>query len=219
MSTYDCEKSKTTAENLAEFVRTDITNDTPLNDVPGVGNATIELFENLNINSVKDLVTKFKRFNRKNRTHEDVAQRFFQWLTDEVGGRSNKHTICEAIETYVDEQLMKMDEDDEETDVFDVAKSVLTSTAVVDFCRLDIDKNEDLTGVPGIGDASVALFQEQGINTIKDLIKKYKSFYRRGNGNDKFYKWQKKKVGGRFNKHSVTCAIENYYLEMKQEEP
>ena len=37
--------------------------------------------------------------------------------------------------------------------------------------------------------------------------------------NQKFFQWQRANIGGTYNKHSVTNAVENYFLETIHEEP
>ena len=200
--------------------------DAPLTSIPGIGGVTAELFNDLDITTARNLITKFRRFNRANRTHDDVSKRFFQWLREEIGGSFNKHTVTEAVETWVLEHAAA----DEASDAaaadeikYDPSKSGTSVSLVADFCRMSTRdlRNAELTLVPGIGDASADLFEEAGISTVKELIRKYKSFARRNKKSapEKFFQWQRANIGGTYNKHSVTNAVENYFLETIHEEP
>ena len=227
---YDAAKSQSTAATVADFVRTNESelHDAPLTSIPGIGEVTAELFDDLEIVTARNLITKFRRFNRSNRTHDDVSQRFFQWLREEIGGSFNKHTVTEAVETWVLEHAAAADEasdDDDDGDEikYDPSKSGTSVSLVADFCRMSTRdlRNAELTLVPGIGGASADLFEEAGISTVKELIQKYKSFARRNKKSapEKFFQWQRANIGGTYNKHSVTNAVENYFLETIHEEP
>jgi predicted flap endonuclease-1-like 5' DNA nuclease len=224
---YDAAKSQSTAATVADFARTDECelHDAPLTTIPGIGEVTAELFNDHQISTARKLVTKFRRFNRANRNHDEVAQRFFKWLREEIGGSFNKHTVTEAVENWVLEHVAAAADASSSTDEisYDPSKSGTSVSLVADFCRMSMRdlRNEDLTTVPGIGDASAELFEEAGIRTVKQLIRKYNSFAR-GRKNlaaEKFFQWQRANVGGTYNKHSVTNAVENYILETIHEEP
>ena len=92
---YDRSKSNTSAERLKDF--TSCEDDTmrylETEGVPGIGKETKKAFDLQGIESAKDLITKFNRFKRATRTHEDVAERFFQFLRLDVGGTANMHTM------------------------------------------------------------------------------------------------------------------------------
>ena len=223
---YDAAKSRSTAATVADFVRTDESElDAPLTTIPGIGQTTAELFDDLT--TARMLITKFRRFNRSNRTHDDVSQRFFQWLREEIGGSFNKHTVTEAVETWVLEHAAaaadEATDDDDDEIKYDPSKSGTSVSLVADFCRMSTHdlRNAELTLVPGIGDASADLFEEAGISTVKELIQKYKSFARRNKklAPEFFFQWQRANIGGTYNKHSVTNAVENYFLETIHEEP
>ena len=225
---YDAQKSQSTAATVADFVRTDESelHDAPLTSIPGIGGVTAELFNDLDITTARNLITKFRRFNRANRTHDDVSKRFFHWLREEIGGSFNKHTVTEAVETWVLEHAAadEASEDDDADEIkYDPSKSGTSVSLVADFCRMSTRdlRNAELTLVPGIGDASADLFEEAGISTVKELIRKYKSFARRNKKSapEKFFQWQRANIGGTYNKHSVTNAVENYFLETIHEEP
>jgi predicted flap endonuclease-1-like 5' DNA nuclease len=225
---YDAQKSQSNAATVADFVRTDESelHDAPLTSIPGIGGVTAELFNDLDITTARNLITKFRRFNRANRTHDDVSERFFQWLREEIGGSFNKHTVTEAVETWVLEHAAADEaSDDAAADEikYDPSKSGTSVSLVADFCRMSTRdlRNAELTLVPGIGDASADLFEEAGISTVKELIRKYKSFARRNKKSapEKFFQWQRANIGGTYNKHSVTNAVENYFLETIHEEP
>ena len=222
---YDAAKSRSTAATVADFVRTDESelHDAPLTTIPGIGEVTAELFDDLA--TARELITKFRRFNRANRNHDEVAQRFFKWLREEIGGSFNKHTVTEAVENWVLEHVTAAADASSSDEIsYDPSKSGTSVSLVADFCRMSMRdlRNEELTTVPGIGDASAELFEEAGIRTVKELIRKYKSFARGRNKHlaaEKFFQWQRANVGGTYNKHSVTNAVENYILETIHEEP
>ena len=224
---YDAAKSRSTAATVADFVRTDESelHDAPLTTIPGIGEVTAELFDDLA--TAQELITKFRRFNRSNRTHDEVAQRFFKWLREEIGGSFNKHTVTEAVENWVLEHAAaaadEATDDDDDEIKYDPSKSGTSVSLVADFCRMSTHdlRNAELTLVPGIGGASADLFEEAGISTVKELIQKYKSFARRNKKSapEFFFQWQRANIGGTYNKHSVTNAVENYFLETIHEEP
>ena len=216
---YDIQKSASTSAAVADFVRTSDLRGAALTAIPGVGEATAELLKEHNLNNPKDVVSKFNRFNRSNRTHSDVSERFFQWLRDQVGGGSNKHTITEAIETYVEEQMME-EEQEEHDIVYEANLSNCRAETVATFVRSELGS---LTDVPGIGQNSVALFAQVGIHDAQDLVNKYRRFQRRTKDDEeaaqRFFQWQRSNVGGRFNKHTVTEAIQSRFLHGISEEP
>ena len=220
---YDAAKSRSTAATVADFVRTDESelHDAPLTTIPGIGQTTAELFDET---TARKLITKFRRFNRSNRTHDEVAQRFFKWLREEIGGSFNKHTVTEAVENWVLEHVTAAADASSSDEIsYDPSKSGTSVSLVADFCRMSTHdlRNAELTLVPGIGGASADLFEEAGISTVKELIQKYKSFARRNKKSapEFFFQWQRANIGGTYNKHSVTNAVENYFLETIHEEP
>ena len=220
---YDAAKSRSTAATVADFVRTDESelHDAPLTTIPGIGQTTAELFDET---TARKLITKFRRFNRSNRTHDEVAQRFFKWLREEIGGSFNKHTVTEAVENWVLEHVTAAADASSSDEIsYDPSKSGTSVSLVADFCRMSTHdlRNAELTLVPGIGGASADLFEEAGISTVKELIQKYKSFARRNKKSapEFFFQWQRANIGGTYNKHSVTNAVENYFMETIHEEP
>ena len=120
---YDAAKSQSTAATVADFVRTNESelHDAPLTSIPGIGEVTAELFDDLA--TAQELITKFRRFNRANRNHDEVAQRFFKWLREEIGGSFNKHTVTEAVENWVLEHVAADASSSDEEINYDPSKS------------------------------------------------------------------------------------------------
>ena len=226
---YDRSKSNTSAERLKDF--TSCEDDTmrylETEGVPGIGKETSKAFALHGIESAKDLITKFNRFKRATRTHEDVAERFFQFLRLDVGGTANMHTICEAIETYVrevDEKKAEAEaesESDEESDeedaiMYDASMSKTRPSTLADFVRSPLTNSSPLIDVPGIGAKSIRFFKAAGITNLKQLVQKYRTFartYEDGEAAEGFFQWQREEVGGQYNKHTVTESLQTLYLE------
>ena len=104
MSTFNYQPSKSSlrADTVVEFVNRSLL-DFKMNEIPGMGPATIEKFQTHGIYTPSQILAKFLSFvHSENVTAHEVCNSFYDWANP-IMGKANTHNLTFAMANYAGE--------------------------------------------------------------------------------------------------------------------